>query len=133
MSDFLDDLIVLGGSRLPGDAKRAKGQFPSSFDNFDHSCRRVSSICKTGNLQLLQTGSALHRFLKVLVVHGFEWSIVIVLFQIVTLIENQLNKVKKYRLPIMYLIDSIIKEFPEDYVPIFSKNLVQLFADTFKV
>jgi len=33
----------------------------------------------------------------------------------------------------MYLIDSIIKEFPEDYVPIFSKNLVQLFADTFKV
>lgn len=53
--------------------------------------------------------------------------------QIVTLIENQLNKVKKYRLPIMYLIDSIIKEFPEDYVPIFSKNLVQLFADTFKV
>ena len=56
MSDFLDDLIVLGGSRLPGDAKRAEGQFPSSFDNFDHSCRRVSSICKTGNLQLLQIG-----------------------------------------------------------------------------
>lgn len=53
--------------------------------------------------------------------------------QIVTLIENQLTRVKRYRLPIMYLIDSIIKEFPEEYVPIFSRNLVQIFADTFIV
>ena len=33
----------------------------------------------------------------------------------------------------MYLIDSIVKEFPEDYVPIFSSNLVYLFSETFKV
>ena len=32
----------------------------------------------------------------------------------------------------MYLIDSIIKEFPEEYVPIFSNNLVKLFVETFK-
>jgi hypothetical protein len=53
--------------------------------------------------------------------------------QIVGLIEAQLARVRKYRLPIMYLIDSIVKEFPEDYVPIFSNNLVKLFAETFKV
>jgi len=52
--------------------------------------------------------------------------------QIVALIETQLNRVRKYKLPIMYLIDSIIKEFPEEYVPIFSNNLVKLFVETFK-
>jgi hypothetical protein len=52
--------------------------------------------------------------------------------QIVNLIEKRLNHVRRFRLPIMYLIDSIIKDFPEEYVPIFSEHLVTLFAETFE-
>jgi hypothetical protein len=52
--------------------------------------------------------------------------------QIVSLIETRLHRVRRYRLPVMYLIDNIIKEFPEEYVPIFSANLVTFFAETFR-
>ena len=48
------------------------------------------------------------------------------------LIEARLSRVGQYRLPIMYLVDSIIKEFPEEYVPIFSTNLVTFFSTTFE-
>ena len=31
----------------------------------------------------------------------------------------------------MYLIDSIVKEFPDEYIHNFARNLVNFFADTF--
>lgn len=52
--------------------------------------------------------------------------------QIVGLIEKRLKEAPKYRIPVLYLIDHIIKDFSEDYVHHFSVNLVKLFAETFK-
>ncbi|CBY15320.1 unnamed protein product [Oikopleura dioica] len=51
---------------------------------------------------------------------------------IVGLIEKRLKEAPKYRIPVLYLIDHIIKDFPEEYVHHFSVNLVKLFAETFK-
>ena len=53
------------------------------------------------------------------------------ILKIVALIETRLRKTRKYRLPVMYLIDSIVKEFPDEYINNFARNLVTFFADTF--
>ncbi|CAG5096384.1 Oidioi.mRNA.OKI2018_I69.XSR.g14592.t1.cds [Oikopleura dioica] len=52
--------------------------------------------------------------------------------QIVDLIEQRLREAPKYRIPVLYLIDHIIKDFPDEYVHHFSTNLVKLFAETFR-
>ena len=48
------------------------------------------------------------------------------------LIEQRLREAPKYRIPVLYLIDHIIKDFPDEYVHHFSTNLVKLFAETFR-
>lgn len=35
------------------------------------------------------------------------------------------------KLPVLYLIDSVIKNFGQPYIPLFSQNIVKLFASTF--
>ncbi|CAG7733227.1 unnamed protein product [Allacma fusca] len=51
---------------------------------------------------------------------------------IVLTIENHLRKVDpEYKLPILYLIDSIVKNVKKDYVPLFSENITTTFTQAF--
>nr|CAB3264699.1 pre-mRNA cleavage complex 2 protein Pcf11 [Phallusia mammillata] len=51
--------------------------------------------------------------------------------QIVKLVEAQLSKAS-FKLPIMYLLDSIIKNVGENYKPMFAKNIVHTFKISFE-
>jgi len=53
---------------------------------------------------------------------------------IVDIIENQLKNVQSHqKLPIMYLMDSILKNIGGSYVTLFSNNLIKLFGQTFNL
>lgn len=53
---------------------------------------------------------------------------------IVNIVENQLRDVPSHqKLPVMYLMDSILKNIGEPYISLFSGNLTKLFGQTYNL